>query len=42
MNNNSTQASSEYVPDPPNSGFYILIANGGTPEWVSLSGNGLL
>jgi len=38
----NSSASSEYIPDPPSGGFYILVANGGIANWVPLSGNGLL
>jgi len=38
----NSSASSEYIPDPPSGGFYILVANGGIANWVPLSGDGLL
>ena len=38
----NSSASSEYIPDPPRSDFYILVANGGVANWVPLSGDGLL
>lgn len=38
----TSSASSEYIPDPPRSEFYILVANGGIANWVLLSGDGLL
>lgn len=34
MNGANSSASSEYIPDPPNSGFYMLVANNGNANWV--------
>ena len=43
MNGANSSASSEYIPDPPISGFYILIANEGNADWVLLpSGKAIL
>lgn len=40
--NATSSASSEYIPDPPRGGFYILVANEGKANWVKLFGDGLL